>query len=82
MLILTRKVDECIVISDNITITILEAGNIVRLGIDAPRDIGIHREEVYRRIAAETASGESHYDTDRVAMPDAHKRSKRTSEAT
>ena len=53
MLILTRKVDESIVIDDYITITILEAGDSVRVGIEAPRDIEVHREEVYRRIIAE-----------------------------
>ena len=56
MLILTRKVDESIVISDNITITILEADHIVGVGIEAPRNIEVHREEVYQRITTETAS--------------------------
>lgn len=55
MLILTRRVDESIVIGDNITITILEAGESVRIGIEAPRDIQVHREEIYLRIVAETA---------------------------
>lgn len=64
MLILTRKVDESIVISDNITITILEAGHIVRVGIEAPRNIEVHREEVYQRITAETASRAADYYTD------------------
>ena len=42
MLISTSKVDESIVISDNITITILETGGSVRIGIEAPRDIEVH----------------------------------------
>jgi len=51
MLVITRKADESIIIGDNITITILDTGNSVRVGIEAPSDISIHREEIYQRIA-------------------------------
>ena len=50
MLILTRTAGESIVIGDNITITILETGGSVQVGIEAPREIKVHREEVYKRI--------------------------------
>jgi len=49
MLILTRKADESIIIDGNITITILDTGTSVRVGIEAPHDIEVHREEVYQR---------------------------------
>jgi len=54
MLILTRKLNESITIGDDVKITVLEIekGH-VRLGIDAPRHISIHREEVYERIREE-----------------------------
>lgn len=54
MLILTRKSDEAIKIGDDITIRILEIrGNQVRIGIEAPSNIRIHRHEIYERIKAE-----------------------------
>lgn len=54
MLILTRRVGESVKIGANITVTVLGIrGNIVRLGTDAPGDVAIHREEVFRRIKAE-----------------------------
>lgn len=47
MLILTRRVDESLVIGDNVTVTILGVkGNQVRIGVDAPRDVSVHREEL------------------------------------
>lgn len=56
MLILTRRVTESLIIADNIKVTILGTkGNQVRLGIDAPKDIGVHREEIYNKILAEKA---------------------------
>ncbi|PCH58895.1 MAG: carbon storage regulator [Burkholderiaceae bacterium] len=51
MLILTRKDNESLFIGDDIEITVLSVkGNQVRIGINAPKDIDVHREEVYRRI--------------------------------
>lgn len=51
MLILTRRVGETLIIGDDIAITVLGVkGNQVRLGIKAPRDVTVHREEVYQRI--------------------------------
>ena len=54
MLILTRKINERIVIGDDVIITVLDVvGRQVRIGIDAPIEISIHREEVYSRIQRE-----------------------------
>ncbi|MFH0781253.1 MAG: carbon storage regulator CsrA [Pseudomonadota bacterium] len=54
MLVLTRKLGEGIVIGDDITITIVEMkGGNIRIGIDAPRDMKVHRQEVYDRIVQE-----------------------------
>ncbi|TDV67854.1 carbon storage regulator CsrA [Pseudomonas sp. LP_7_YM] len=58
MLILTRKVGESINIGDDITVTILGVqGSQVRLGINAPKNVSVHREEIYKRIQAEIAPG-------------------------
>jgi carbon storage regulator len=54
MLILTRRMGESLVIVDNITITVLGVkGNQARLGVDAPRDVSVHREEILNRIKAD-----------------------------
>ena len=51
MLILTRRTLEKLIINDNITITILSMkGNQVRIGIDAPKDVTVHREEIHKKI--------------------------------
>jgi carbon storage regulator len=55
MLILTRRVGESIIINGNVTVAILAIkGNQVRLGIKAPDDVVVHREEIYRRIKEES----------------------------
>ena len=54
MLVLSRKKDESIIINDHIRITVVEIrGDKVRLGIDAPKDVSVHRREVYEAIQAQ-----------------------------
>ncbi len=54
MLILTRRVGETLMIGDDVMVTVLGiASNQVRIGIDAPKEVAVHREEVYDRIKAE-----------------------------
>jgi carbon storage regulator len=54
MLILSRRIGQCLIIADNIKINVLEIqGNQVRLGIEAPREVAVHREEIYTKIQAE-----------------------------
>ena len=54
MLILTRRIGETLKIGDNIDVTILSIrGNQIRIGINAPRDVSVHREEIYTRIKEE-----------------------------
>jgi len=54
MLILTRRISESIVIGDDVKLTVLGVkGNQVRIGIDAPKDVSVHREEIYMRIQGE-----------------------------
>jgi carbon storage regulator len=54
MLILTRRVGESLMIGNNVTVTVLGVnGNQVRVGVNAPKNVEVHREEVYERVQAE-----------------------------
>ena len=54
MLVLTRRVNETLMIGDDVTLTVLGIkGNQVRIGVHAPKEVAVHREEIYDRIKAE-----------------------------
>ena len=60
MLILTRRVGEVVMIGNDVTVTVLGVkGNQVRIGVNAPRDVAVHREEIFERIKREEQDGDS-----------------------
>ncbi|WP_088332189.1 carbon storage regulator CsrA [Lacimicrobium sp. SS2-24] len=65
MLILTRRVGETLMIGDEVTVTVLGVkGNQVRIGVNAPKEVSVHREEIYMRIQAEKNADFSPQDDD------------------
>ena len=70
MLVLSRQRDESIIIGDNIVITIVDIrGDKVRLGIEAPKEIPVHREEVYEAIKKESAKNSTKGDSQTEETP-------------
>jgi carbon storage regulator len=72
MLILTRRVGESVMIGKDVTVTVLGVkGNQVRIGINAPKDVSVHREEIFQRIQGEQSGGGSEGGTDDSGAPKA-----------
>src|SRR5450830_1914663 len=73
MLILTRRVGETLMIGDEVTVTVLGVkGNQVRIGVNAPKDVAVHREEIYQRIQREDDHEGRSPDTDAKIADDAY----------
>ena len=54
MLVITRRVNETLMVGDDVTVTVLGVkGNQIRIGVNAPKEVAVHREEIYERIKAE-----------------------------
>ncbi|HBN9788580.1 Translational regulator CsrA [Pseudomonas aeruginosa] len=61
MLILTRRVGETLMVGDDVTVTLLGVkGNQVRIGVNAPKEVAVHREEIYQRIQKEKDQEPNH----------------------
>lgn len=70
MLILTRRVGETVMIGDEVTITVLGVkGNQVRIGINAPKNVAVHREEIYERIKREQRTVTGNGNTESQPVP-------------
>ncbi len=71
MLVLTRRSGESVMIGDDVVVTVLEVrGDVIRLGIRAPRDIQVHREEIYRELQASNREAASPTDDAVRALTD------------
>lgn len=71
MLILTRRVGETVMIGDEVSVTVLGVkGNQVRVGVNAPKSVTVHREEVYRKIEEEKARGLQNAPVKEAALAD------------
>ena len=70
MLILTRRVGETLMIGDSVTVTVLGVkGNQVRIGITAPKDVAVHREEIFQRIGKDAISAAARGETPGTTVP-------------